>query len=117
MAIFFVPAAVGLMVYADLFSNSILAITFAIAISTVLTIVTVALVQERFEKHRKKGKKYMNNLLEQIRPLISSEVFLLMFVMGTYLLGVYLYKLTKISLMQTLVNSHVDYHSFLKSLE
>jgi len=56
MAVFFVPAAVGLMAYADLLSNSILAITVAIAISTILTIVVVALVQERFEKRRTKGE-------------------------------------------------------------
>ncbi|MDD4993055.1 MAG: CidA/LrgA family protein [Paludibacter sp.] len=56
MAVFFVPAAVGLMAYGDLLSNSLIAIVFAIAISTVLTLVTVALVQERFEKRRKKGE-------------------------------------------------------------
>jgi Putative effector of murein hydrolase LrgA len=56
MAVFFVPAAVGLMAYGKLLSNSLAVIIFAIAISTVLTIVTVALVQERFEKHRKKRR-------------------------------------------------------------
>ena len=55
MAVFFVPAAVGLMAYVELVSKSILAIVFAISISTVLTIVTVALVQERMEKRRTKG--------------------------------------------------------------
>jgi holin-like protein len=55
MAVFFVPAAVGLMVYAGVLSHSFMAIVFAIVISTVLTIVTVALVQEHFEKRRMKG--------------------------------------------------------------
>jgi holin-like protein len=50
MAVFFVPAAVGLMAYADLLSNSILAISVAIACSTILTIIVVALVQEKLEK-------------------------------------------------------------------
>ena len=50
MAVFFVPAAVGLMAYTELLSHSFLAITFAIVISTILTIVVVALVQERMEK-------------------------------------------------------------------
>lgn len=56
MALFFVPAAVGLMAYTGLLSQSFMAIAFAIVISTILTIVTVALVQERFEKRRKKGE-------------------------------------------------------------
>jgi holin-like protein len=56
MAVFFVPAAVGLMAYADLLSNSILAISVAIACSTILTIIVVALIQERFEKQRTKGR-------------------------------------------------------------
>jgi len=55
MAVFFVPAAVGLMSYFELVSKSILPIVFAIGISTVLTIVTVALVQEKMEKRRLKG--------------------------------------------------------------
>lgn len=52
MAIFFVPSAVGLMAYAEVLSGSIWTITFSIIISTVLTIVVVALVQERFEKRK-----------------------------------------------------------------
>ncbi|MBP1677268.1 MAG: LrgA family protein [Bacteroidetes bacterium] len=56
MAVFFVPAGVGLMVYAELVSKSLLAITLAIAGSTVLTIVVVALVQEHMEKRKVKGK-------------------------------------------------------------
>jgi len=55
MAVFFVPAAVGLMAYGGLLSHSLLAIVVAIGISTVLTIITVAIIQERFEKRRKKG--------------------------------------------------------------
>ena len=55
MAVFFVPAGVGLMVYAQMLESSFVAIVAAIAGSTVLTIVTVALIQERLEKRRKKG--------------------------------------------------------------
>ena len=57
MAVFFVPAAVGLMAYFDLLSNSLLAIALAIGISTILTMVTVAMVQEQFEKKRTKGER------------------------------------------------------------
>lgn len=56
MAVFFVPAGVGLMVYAELVSKSFVAIIAAIAGSTVITIITVALIQDRFEKRRKKGE-------------------------------------------------------------
>lgn len=56
MAVFFVPAGVGLMVYARLLSKSLLAITLAIAGSTVLTIITVAIIQEQMEKRNKKGE-------------------------------------------------------------
>lgn len=56
MAVFFVPAAVGLMSYADLLSNSLITIVFAIATSTILTMVTVALIQQRFENRRMKGE-------------------------------------------------------------
>ncbi|MDD3322286.1 MAG: CidA/LrgA family protein [Paludibacter sp.] len=54
MALFFVPVAVGLMAYAGLLTESLMAIVFAIGISTILTIITVALIQERFEKQRNK---------------------------------------------------------------
>ena len=57
MAVFFVPAGVGLMVYAELVSKSLAAILVAIAGSTILTIITVALVQENFEKRRAKNKE------------------------------------------------------------
>jgi len=56
----------------------------------------------------------MNNFLDQIRPLISSEVFLLMFAMGTFLFGVFLYKKTKISLLQPLLISMIIIIPFLK---
>jgi predicted murein hydrolase (TIGR00659 family) len=56
----------------------------------------------------------MNKLLEQIRPLISSEIFLLMLVMGTFLLGVYIYKRTKITLLQPLLISMLIIIPFLK---
>jgi predicted murein hydrolase (TIGR00659 family) len=65
----------------------------------------------------------MNELLNQIKPLISSEVFMLAFVMGTFLFGVFLYKKTNISLVQPLLISiliiipflkitGIDYHTF-----
>lgn len=52
MAVFFIPAAVGIMVYVELFSKSLMIIASAIVVSTVLTLITVALVQENFEKRR-----------------------------------------------------------------
>ena len=48
--------------------------------------------------------------------LLSSEVFLLTFVLGTFLLGIYIYKRTKISLLQPLIISVVLVISFLKFL-
>lgn len=55
MAVFFVPAAVGLMAYIEIVSHNFLAIIVGIAISTILTIITVALVQEYLENTSKKG--------------------------------------------------------------
>jgi holin-like protein len=55
MAVFFVPTAVGLMAYWELVSKNLVAIVLAISISTILTMATVALIQERFEKRRKKS--------------------------------------------------------------
>jgi len=55
MAVFFIPAAVGLMAYGELLSNNFLAIALSISISTILTIVTVALIQEKIEKRRSKS--------------------------------------------------------------
>jgi predicted murein hydrolase (TIGR00659 family) len=57
----------------------------------------------------------MNNLTEQLRALISSETFLLALVLGTFLLGVYLYKQTKISLIQPLLIAVIIIIPFLKS--
>src|ERR1035437_7611354 len=56
----------------------------------------------------------MNELLEQLKPLFSGEVFLLMLVMGSFLLGVYLYKRTKITLLQPLLITMVIIIPFLK---
>ncbi len=49
-----------------------------------------------------------------LEDLFSSEVFLLTLVLGTFLLGVYIYKKTKISLLQPLVISIILVISFLK---
>jgi len=56
----------------------------------------------------------MSDIFEQIRPLISTEVFLLTLVMGTFLLGVYLYKRTKITLIQPLLIAMLIIIPFLK---
>ncbi|NDV55818.1 CidA/LrgA family protein [Parabacteroides sp. 52] len=56
MAVFFVPPAVGLMAYAELISQSIWAISLAIIVSTVLTIIVVAVIQESFEKRKERTK-------------------------------------------------------------
>lgn len=52
MAVFFIPAAVGLMAYVEIFEKSLWAIIFGIGISTVLTIVVVAVVQEKIDKRQ-----------------------------------------------------------------
>ncbi len=56
----------------------------------------------------------MNNFIESIRPFITTEAFLLALSMGSFLLGVYLYKKTKISLIQPLIISIVIIIPFLK---
>ncbi|MDR3651699.1 MAG: LrgB family protein [Paludibacter sp.] len=56
----------------------------------------------------------MGKFLETIKPYISSEVFLLMIVMGSFLLGVYIYKRTKITLLQPLLISMLIIIPFLK---
>lgn len=61
MAVFFVPAAVGLMAYGELVSRNFFAIVLAITISTILTIVTVALIQEKMEKRRGKTKRTVSS--------------------------------------------------------
>lgn len=58
MAVFFVPVAVGLMAYYELVSNNFFTIVFAISISTILTIVTVAVIQEKMENRSKKMDKF-----------------------------------------------------------
>lgn len=54
MAVFFVVPAVGLMVYADLLANNFLGIFLSIIISTILTMATVAWIQEWFEKRQQR---------------------------------------------------------------
>lgn len=49
MAVFFVPAAVGVMAYGELISRNFWAILLAISISTVLTMAAVAFIQEWME--------------------------------------------------------------------
>ena len=56
----------------------------------------------------------MNNIIKQVEALISSEVFLLMLVMGSFLLGIYLYRRTKISLLQPLLITMIIIIPFLK---
>lgn len=56
----------------------------------------------------------MNNLMNFIRPYISTEIFLLMLAMGTFLFGVYIYKRTKITLLQPLLISILIIIPFLK---
>ncbi len=52
--------------------------------------------------------------LASINSLFSSEVFLLALVLGAYLLGVYVYKRTRISLLQPLLTAAVILIPFLK---
>ena len=56
MAVFFVPAAVGLMSYYELLSENWVAIITAITASTIFVIVSVALIQEYMEKRREADK-------------------------------------------------------------
>ena len=56
MALFFVPAAVGLMVYVDVVSNNFGAIFLGITISTLLTMFTVGFIQERMENRRNRNR-------------------------------------------------------------
>lgn len=56
----------------------------------------------------------MDVFWERLKPLISGEVFLLLLVMGTFLLGVYLYKRTKVALLQPLLVSMIVIIPFLK---
>jgi predicted murein hydrolase (TIGR00659 family) len=56
----------------------------------------------------------MNAIIENIRPFISSEVFLLTLSLGTFLLGIFIYKRTKFSLLQPLLISVLIIIPFLK---
>jgi predicted murein hydrolase (TIGR00659 family) len=51
---------------------------------------------------------------EDIKALFTGEVFMLMLVMGTFLLGVFIYKRTKITLLQPLLISMLIIIPFLK---
>ncbi len=55
------------------------------------------------------------NRLEALNSLFSSETFLLLLVIGTYLLGVYLYKRLKFPLLQPLLISMILVILFLKT--
>ncbi len=66
MAVFFVVPAVGLMVYADLLAKNFLGIFLSIIISTVLTMATVAWVQEWFEKRQQ--RKSPSTKTEETKP-------------------------------------------------
>ncbi|MDD3078249.1 MAG: LrgB family protein [Paludibacter sp.] len=56
----------------------------------------------------------MNSLIEFVKPYISTEVFLLALVMGSFLFGVFIYKRTKITLLQPLLISMLIIIPFLK---
>ncbi len=51
LSLFFVPPGVGLMLYVDALQQSALAIVLAWVISTLAVMATVALLQQRLEKH------------------------------------------------------------------
>jgi holin-like protein len=50
MAIFFIPAGVGIMTYSELLANAWVGILTAIFISTICVIISVALIQQYMEK-------------------------------------------------------------------
>jgi len=56
----------------------------------------------------------MENLIEGFKTAISGEVFLLMLVMGSFLLGIKIYQRTKISLLQPLLTAVIIIIPFLK---
>jgi predicted murein hydrolase (TIGR00659 family) len=58
----------------------------------------------------------MNNFIETIRPYVTTEVFMLMLSLGSFLLGIYLYRKTKISLIQPLIISMIIIIPFLKMM-
>lgn len=59
----------------------------------------------------------MKTLIETIKPLITTDVFMLSFVMGTFLLGIWIYKKTKMSLLQPLLISMLIIIPFLEILD
>lgn len=52
MAIFFVPAAIGIMLYTDLLMRSLPLVIVAIGVSTILTIISVAWTQQYLENRK-----------------------------------------------------------------
>lgn len=57
----------------------------------------------------------MSEMFQQIKDLFTGELFMLTFVMGTFLLGVWIYKRTKITILQPLLISMVIIIPFLKA--
>lgn len=57
MALFFVPAGVGIINSMDVLSQYWQAVLVACGVSTVVVLVVVALVQQWFEKRRQNGKR------------------------------------------------------------
>lgn len=56
----------------------------------------------------------MNTMLQKMSALLTGEVFMLTLVMGTFLLGVWIYKRSKITLLQPLLISMLIIIPFLK---
>jgi predicted murein hydrolase (TIGR00659 family) len=56
----------------------------------------------------------MNNIPEQLKVLFSGEVFLLLLVMGSFMFGVFIYRRTKITLLQPLLTTMLIIIPFLK---
>ena len=59
----------------------------------------------------------MNIITEKIKPFLTTEVFMLSFVMGTFLLGIWIYKRTKITFLQPLLISMLIIIPFLEVLQ
>jgi len=56
----------------------------------------------------------MSDFLAQIKPYVSSEVFILSLVLGSFAFGVFIYKRTKMSLLQPLLIATLIIIPFLK---
>lgn len=56
----------------------------------------------------------MNNLMDQIRPYITTDLFLLTLVLGAFYLGIVIYQKTKISFLQPLLIAMIIIIPFLK---